>query len=246
MKTIRTSVFETNSSSEHCLTLSTEPRQKEEFPALTDDGVLELEVTRFWECSDECDTEILRDIMEYIAVLADACNDTESGLRMIQRAYEEAGLAAPKSIYLYVVDELGKRIKYTDEYISADRYYDHNENKDKYEVTIYVDFDEEENKRCADVLKKMGKDPEYYLNFGVDEFLQFRNECPYVVTTEQGMPIGECPFITHPVGISANCLTDCTLNASMQFADNGDLEMDGTESFATALKCKSKLYFIHT
>ena len=50
MFTIRHNVFETNSSSEHALKVNRDvPRKKEDFPLLNDQGILELEATRYWE-----------------------------------------------------------------------------------------------------------------------------------------------------------------------------------------------------
>ena len=52
MFTIRHNVFETNSSSEHALKVNRDvPRKKEDFPLLNDQGILELEATRYWAVS---------------------------------------------------------------------------------------------------------------------------------------------------------------------------------------------------
>ena len=53
MLTIRNQVFETNSSSEHCISFSQEYRTADEFPKLNKDGILEVEIKHYWTCGAE-------------------------------------------------------------------------------------------------------------------------------------------------------------------------------------------------
>ena len=74
MITIRTAVFETNSSSEHCIVYHKEARDPSEFPPLNADGILEIEVKHLWQCGEAgTETGDVRDIIEYLCVLAINC-----------------------------------------------------------------------------------------------------------------------------------------------------------------------------
>ena len=98
MFTIRHNVFETNSSSEHALKVNRDvPRKKEDFPLLNDQGILELEATRYWESGVSVSS--IRDIMEYICLLCYSVEDNfDSAFAHIKKAYEEIGLPAPKGL----------------------------------------------------------------------------------------------------------------------------------------------------
>jgi hypothetical protein len=123
MITIRTAVFETNSSSEHCIVYHKEARDPSEFPPLNADGILEIEVKHLWQCGEAgTETGDVRDIIEYLCVLAINCfpwRDEEKAignslsktdcLLDIQYAYEKAGLEAPKGFYAYFLDVDGNR-----------------------------------------------------------------------------------------------------------------------------------------
>ncbi len=128
MRTIRYNVFETNSSSEHCVTVSDELRTADEFPKLTDDGVLEIEAKINWECGQPGTvTDNVRDILDYLCMLAycvhpwDVPSQTTKQLRdaafnhvlyEAQCAYQNVGLEPPKSIYYYYTDINGNRYRY--------------------------------------------------------------------------------------------------------------------------------------
>ena len=128
MKTIRKHVFETNSSSEHCVTVSDTLRTADEFPTLTADGVLEIEAKIKWECGqDGTFTDDLRDILDYLCILAyhltpwqanadhtQRIRDTsyQELLSEVQSAYTDVGLEPPKSIYYYYTDTDGNRHTY--------------------------------------------------------------------------------------------------------------------------------------
>lgn len=231
----------------HCLTVGKEPRTKEEFPVLGENGILELEVTRYWQSSEECDTTNLRDIIEYLAVLADGCNDIDSGLELIQMGYRLHGLKAPTGLFLYVVDMHGNRIPYNDEYISI--------NPDIWsDITVSLRIDDDEDSNAPDsiaamksCLTAMGKQPRYWVDFTIDEFKQFRSACPDIIPVEYTKRLGELPFIEHTVGISANCLTDATLDGALRFLSSGrDCYNDEPPDYMDAFRYKSRLFFYHS
>ena len=115
MFSIRHNVFETNSSSEHALKVNRDaPRKKEDFPLLNDQGILEIEATRYWESGVSVSS--IRDIMEYICLLCYAVEDNfDSAFAHIKSAYEEIGLPVPNGLSVYVIDHNGKRHSYTDD-----------------------------------------------------------------------------------------------------------------------------------
>lgn len=125
MRTIRHNVFETNSSSEHCIAFNPMLRTPDEFPKLTPDGILEIEVKHNWECGEPgTDTSSLEAIIEYLCVLAIHCSpypDTEKVgntvskkqfLDEIKYAYEKMGLPQPTDFYAYFLDTDGNRHEY--------------------------------------------------------------------------------------------------------------------------------------
>ena len=134
MRTIRQSVFETNSSSEHCVTVSEARRTADEFPELVNvDGrnVLEIEAQIDWECGQPgtC-TDNLRDILDYLCIMAYNsvpwdCRDEETAkairrrnfellLSCVQQAYQDVGLTAPDELSYYYSDVSGTKYRYPD------------------------------------------------------------------------------------------------------------------------------------
>ena len=73
METIRYGSFETNSSSTHCLTVTNEERHDSAFPKINPDGSIDIETKHYWQCDGECDTVVLAEIIEYICMLGEAC-----------------------------------------------------------------------------------------------------------------------------------------------------------------------------
>lgn len=137
MRTIRQHVFETNSSSEHCVSVSNELRTADEFPKLTDDGVLEIEARIKWECGQPgTNTDSVRDILDYFCMLAynlyqwDAREETvkklhkeafNDVLEAAQRAYENVGLEPPKAIFYYYTDVDGNKYRYDGQFDGIDK-----------------------------------------------------------------------------------------------------------------------------
>lgn len=241
MRTVRAHVFETNSSSEHCMTIDKDrtPRTADEFPELNPDGTLSIEVTRFWKCSKECVTDVLRDIMEYILVLADACNDYKSGVEMIQAGYRTAGLTQPTDVILYVVDENGQRIPYlTGNFISVDNGFSRPEEES---VSFQVDLDEH-----PDVRDFLGmKDSRWCFQVSIDKYKELREKFPDLVPEHHSMPIGKLPFVPHPAGITYNCMPGDSLDSSLAFLSSDwdyHEDVDITESFSV----KTTLWFTHS
>jgi hypothetical protein len=121
MRTIRQQVFETNSSSEHCIAFVDAKRKPEEFPVVPDNGVLEIEVKHFWECGGTgVITNKVVDIIEYLYCIAMgcvACNRPESMeqfLTDLKNAYQAYGLIPPTSVYGYFLDDKDNRHPYED------------------------------------------------------------------------------------------------------------------------------------
>lgn len=125
METHRYGSFETNSSSEHTMTYNKEARTADELPALTADGNLDLEVTRFWHCGGPgCCTDNLRDIIEYLmmtAFNAGRINDADYSYaesvaafkNQIKELYMYLGATPPNDITAYFLDINGNRHPYT-------------------------------------------------------------------------------------------------------------------------------------
>ena len=120
MRTIRQQVFETNSSSEHCIAFVDAKRKPDEFPVVRSDGVLEIEVKHYWECGAvDTITNKVVDIIEYLYCVAMSCSvdrPASMGLFLddLRRAYETYGLVPPTDVHGYVVDDKGTRHKYND------------------------------------------------------------------------------------------------------------------------------------
>lgn len=105
MKTIRSHVFETNSSSMHSMTYSPNRRSIDEFPVPDADGILHVELKRYWECGVEYDPSSLADIIEYLcaqSVFSSTSWKWETGcspfdqshaacLELLQDAYNSVG-----------------------------------------------------------------------------------------------------------------------------------------------------------
>ena len=148
MKTIRTSVFETNSSTTHCITIADRykhiedvpMRSKSEFPKLNESGELEIELNLFWDMdvreNDDVDFESVSLIMQYLTAHAVfSSQDTKWSrknhevvctfepnmknlLKDIQDAYTTVGLEAPVAVRPYFLDVNDKKI-----YITKDNLY---------------------------------------------------------------------------------------------------------------------------
>ncbi len=118
MHTIRKHVFETNSSSEHCISFSKEYRTADEFPKLNKDGILEVEIKHYWSCGAlGTTTDKLVDIIEYLCAVAVTCaskypESMDQVLADIKYAYANVGLETPKGLDIYVVDEHKRHIPY--------------------------------------------------------------------------------------------------------------------------------------
>ena len=118
MRTIRNHVFETNSSSEHCISFSKEYRTADEFPKLNKDGILEVEIKHYWTCGAEgTETDNVSDIIEYLCALAVNCatkypESMNQVLNDIKYAYANVGLDPPKGLDIYVVDDYNCKIPY--------------------------------------------------------------------------------------------------------------------------------------
>lgn len=118
MRTIRHNVFETNSSSEHCISFSKEYRIADEFPKLNKDCILEVEIKHYWTCGAEGTvTDNVSDIIEYLCALAVNCatkypESMNQVLNDIKYAYANVGLEHPKGLDIYVVDDYNRKIPY--------------------------------------------------------------------------------------------------------------------------------------
>ena len=100
MFTIRHNVFETNSSSEHALKVNRDvPRKKEDFPLLNDQGILELEATRYWESGVSVSS--IRDIMEYICLL---CYSVETGMAVIAAGHHRSEIFGVENIANWLIE----------------------------------------------------------------------------------------------------------------------------------------------
>lgn len=120
MRTVRHSVFETNSSSMHSLTYSETRRDPGEFPRPNDDGILEVELKTYWECSGECVTDEVSRIIEYMCAqsIYSGGHETKSHgqcLSLLQEVYAEFGLPEITDFICYVIDMHGVRHQVTGE-----------------------------------------------------------------------------------------------------------------------------------
>ena len=186
-----------------------------EFPPLSNDGWLDIEVTRFWESDDCCWTQNLRDIIEYICILAEASNnDHASALKLLQERYTAAGLTPPKDYRLYVVDIDGNRIDYNSDFLYPDNWFNYDEKKYYPVFWVYPDNEHPEIDKYLKYHCKQDNDNRCKLT--LEEFLLFRESFPdYIMSECNYEPIGKQPVIDHNVGIAANCLTEDSLAESL-------------------------------
>ena len=242
MFTIRHNVFETNSSSEHALKVNRDtPRKKEDFPLLNDQGILEIEATRYWESGASVSS--VRDIMEYICLLCYAVEDNfDSAFAHIKRAYEEIGLPVPNGLSVYVVDHNGKRHSYADDdYLNGPYIVYRNTwllklpNGDRKPNSCYQWYLE----RVTD--EENGWDA--YEFEDLDDFVESHSR---LVISPHGKPLGECDYLNAHVGISTNCLAfSPTLDECL--SDLVDNEVDyNRQNIDDAFRFESTLYFYHT
>lgn len=141
MKTIRKNVFETNSSSTHAFTCSNDLRDMTEYPLPDENGVLRVNLTRFWTSDDyvngdTCDSDDIKDIIEYIcshAVFSSVVWDSRTGKyephydffaknicycnRLFRDLYKFLKLPKIKSLYIYTECEDGSELEITDSVI---------------------------------------------------------------------------------------------------------------------------------
>ena len=250
MRTVRQNVFETNSSSMHTLTITSERRMPNEFPPLSEDRCLDIEVTRFWHGSPACHTENLRDIIEYICVLAEASNNDHAGaLKLLQERYTAAGLTPPEDFRLYVVDIDGNRVDYNSDYVFPDEHYDYDTGTFKPVFCIYVDDDADENAQDINAYLTTNFDAgpysKPYVEMNLEQFMIFRQIFPnHLLTSCNYTPIGEQPVLNHPVGITANCLIGDSLADALEFLNNP--ELDEYCNIEDAFIYISKLGFYHS
>jgi len=118
MRTVRPNVFETNSSSEHCITFSKEYRTADEFPKLNKDGILEVEIKHYWTCGAlGTTTNKVTDIIEYLCALAVNCASKypasmDQLMEDLTIAYKNVNLDHPKGVEVYVVDDYDRKVPY--------------------------------------------------------------------------------------------------------------------------------------
>ena len=176
MITIRHNIFETNSSATHALAYTggvipacvddIELRNPNDLPELTEDGYLDIELSVYWDCSDEVydlDLSDIKYILEYLASHAvfssrasfysrknteykDTFEENHVAfLHDIQEAYNLLGKTPPKDVRPYF---------YTTKH---EKFYITKENKDSYfngySDSCYCSLDEH-NKYIQDEIKK--------------------------------------------------------------------------------------------
>ena len=121
METFRYGSFETNSSSEHTMTYCSDPRTADELPELAENGNLEIEIKHFWHCGGEgCTTDDLRDIIEYLFMVAANADKTDISREEsfekfedeIRGLYEYFGKEPPKHVTGYFLDVNDNRHEY--------------------------------------------------------------------------------------------------------------------------------------
>ena len=109
MFTVRPTVFETNSSSEHCLTVEDGMRDIEEFPVPDDAGRVHIPMLRNGDDLDE--TPNFVSLVQYLVMVATECGGYEKLFRLpedvlatlddvIIKAYRMAGIAGVEDIVL--------------------------------------------------------------------------------------------------------------------------------------------------
>ena len=247
MFSIRSNVFETNSSSEHALKVNRDvPRQKEEFPPLNEQGIVEIEATRYWESGVSVSS--VRDIMEYICLLGYSVeHNFDSALAHIKNAYEEIGLPAPKGILVYVVDHYGKRHAYTDDDYINGPYIEYRNNstiklpngdvKPQFIYRWYLEPVENAGSDNEEVGRKM------YEFTDLDAFIGTHAE---IILSPLYKMLCECDILNNYVGISCQCLAmDHTLDKCL--SDLVDNEEDyNWQCIDDAFRFQSTLYFYHS
>ncbi len=239
MRTIRKSVFETNSSSMHCITVCNEDlgadgkpvkRTTDEYPVPNEDGVLEIEVTRYWECSDQCVTSNLRDIIEYICVLADGSDgDHKGALELLQDQYEVTGLTPPKDFYLYVVDMDGNKISYESGNFVAPR---HRYLKEKNGYAHMFDVWHGTDQKVVDFINdELGvkTTPAIYasVSLTVEQFLKLREAFPDFRQSDTQLSLGELAVLPHGAGVACNDLTGESLADALEYLDSEEIGQFG-------------------
>lgn len=208
METLRLGSFETNSSSTHCLTVTNEERHESAFPKINPDGSIDIEAKHYWQCDGECDTVVLAEIIEYICMLGEACEQNlDSALKIVQQGYELAGKMPPDKINLYCMARDGSRVPYDDLFkcraINGPER-DWVDGKVKYR--IYVPADEKNKAR--------GFTHTQYAHVPADELDDFIARNPHLVI-DPGLELKDAPILKHYVGVNPNDLTRETLEAAL-------------------------------
>ena len=259
MRTIRKYVFETNSSSMHCITFCNEDlgadgklveRTTDEYPVPNEDGVLEIEVTRYWECSDLCITSNLRDIIEYFCVLADGSGyDHKGALELLRNQYEAAGLTPPKDFYLYVVDMDGNRISYEmGNFVAPEYRYLYEERRYEYMFDVWCGTNQ-------DVIYFINNElgvkvtPAIYASteLTVEQFLKLRAAFPDFRQDDTQLPLGELAVITHGAGVACNDLTGDNLADALYCLDSDEIGQFGDRyQYYDLFKYRLTLNFWHS
>ena len=259
MRTVRKSVFETNSSSMHCITFCNEDlgadgklveRTTDEYPVPNEDGVLEIEVTRYWECSDLCITSNLRDIIEYICVLADGSgNDHKGALELLRNQYEAAGLTPPKDFYLYVVDMYGNKISYeSGNFVAPEYRYLYEEQRYVYMFDVWCGTDQ----KVVDFINNelgVKVTPAIYasVDLTVEQFLKLRTAFPDFRQSDTQLPLGELAVIPHGAGVACNDLTGESLADALEYLDSDEIGQFGERyQYYDLFKYKLTLDFWHS
>lgn len=247
MFTIRHNVFETNSSSEHALKVNRDvPRTKEDFPLPNDQGILEIEATRYWESGVSVSS--IRDIMEYICLLCYSVEDNfDSAFAHIKKAYEEIGLQAPNGLSVYVIDHNGKRHSYTDDDYINGPYIEYRNNsllklpngdvKPNFIYRWYLEPVENAGSDNEEVGRKM------YEFTDLDAFIGTHAE---IILSPLYKMLCECDILNVNVGIACQCLAfSPTLDECL--SDLVDNEVDyNWQNIDDAFRFESTLYFYHS
>jgi hypothetical protein len=202
-------------------------RTPDEFPVPNEDGILEIEVTRYWQCDDECVTSNLRDIIEYICVLADGSgNDHKGALEVLRTQYEEAGLTPPKDFYLYVVDIDGHRHPYEyGGFIAPEKQYSYEDDSYKKVFSVWSIG----NEKVRDYIRNelgvsIGEATYAYADLTTEQFMKLRAAFPDFIMERAGLPLGELAVLTHGAGVACNDLTGDNLKEAIDFLDSDSEE----------------------
>ena len=247
MFTIRHEVFETNSSSEHALKVNrTIRRTKDEFPQLNEDGVLEIEATRYWQSGER--TSSVRDIMEYICLLCYAVDHNyDSAFTHIKRAYEEMGLPVPSGLEVYVIDHYGKRLSYADDDFINGPHLEYKNNSQ----AVLPNGDVKPDTRYRWYLtpirnNEIGEEEQYDQDFAFTNIDAFVGEHATMIIAPFRKMLCECSYLEQYIGVASNCLTcSATLDACLDELVE-DEETYKPEYIDDAFRYQSMLYFYHT